>query len=80
MFFSLSKTITKFGGFRIGIGTRFSKKNAPFFLIILLFYAVFILMWYMMIFCGWVIYAVCYGIYWMIKRIINLMKIKGGRK
>ncbi len=77
MFFSLSKTITKFGGFRIGIGTRMNKKNAPLFLIGLFFYAAFMLMWYMLLCCGWLMYAMCYGIYWIIKKIIVLIKTKG---
>ena len=38
MFLSFSKTIAKFGGFRIGIGTRVSKKNAGYALMFLFFY------------------------------------------
>ena len=44
MFMTFSKTIAKVGGFRVGIGTRITKKNAVVFAIILFFYWMFKLM------------------------------------
>lgn len=76
MFLSFSKTIAKFGGFRIGIGTRVSKKNAGYALVFLLFYYMFLMCWYMMIGCLWLIYAMCYGIYWCIKKLVLTLKLK----
>ncbi|MBQ6998554.1 MAG: hypothetical protein IJN62_02065 [Clostridia bacterium] len=70
MFIGISKTIAKVGGFRIGIGTRISKKNAPYALIGIFIYYMFMLCWYMMIGCGWLIYAMCYGIYFLIKTLL----------
>lgn len=70
MFISFSKTIAKFGGFRLGVGTRLSKKNAAWMSWLFLFVAMFKLMWYMLLLCGWLMYAMCYGIYWCIKKII----------
>jgi hypothetical protein len=69
MFISFSKTIAKFGGFRVGIGTRLSKKNAVWLSWLFLFVAIFKLMWYMLLLYGWLIYAMCYGMYWCIKKI-----------
>ena len=76
MFLSFSKTIAKFGGFRIGIGTRVSKKNAGYALIFMLFYYMFLMCWYMMIGCLWLMYAMCYGCYWIVKKIILSLKAK----
>ena len=72
MFIGFSKTIARFGGFRLGIGMRFNKKNAIWLSLIVMFIAMFQLMWYMLLLCGWIIYAICYGIYWCIKKIINV--------
>ena len=41
-----------------------------------MFVAMFKLMWYMMILCGWLFYAICYGIIWCIKRIIKSSRKK----
>ena len=70
MFLSFSKTIAKFGGFRLGIGARLSKKNAVWMLWLFMFIAMFKLTWYMLLLCGWLMYAMCYGMYWCIKKII----------
>ena len=77
MFVGLSKTFAKFGKFRIGAGLRLTKKNAAWMLVILMFVWMFQLCWYMMVLSFWMIYAVCYGIYWVIKKIIQT--IKGNR-
>ena len=80
MFISLSKTIARFGGFRLGIGMRLNKKNAIWLSLIIMFVAMFQLMWYMLLLCGWMIYAVCYGIYWCIKKIIVASSKKQSNK
>ena len=76
MFLSFSKTIAKVGGVRIGIGTRVSKKNAPYALIGIFFYYLFLMCWYMIIGCFWLMYAMCYGCYWVIKKLILSLKSK----
>ena len=80
MFISFSKTIARFGGFRLGVGMRLNKKNAIWMSLIVLFVAMFQLMWYMLILCGWMMYAVCYGIYWCIKKTIGASSKKQNNK
>lgn len=71
MFISLSKTIGKVGGFRIGIGKRITSKNAWWMCLILCFVATFQLMWYMMVLCFWLMYAMFYGMWWCCKKIVK---------
>ena len=71
MFISFSKTIARFGGFRIGLGMRMNKKNAIWMSLIIMFISILKMTWYMMILCGWLFYAVCYGMYWCMKKIID---------
>ena len=71
MFIGFSKTVARFGGFRIGLGMRMSKKNAVWMYFLIMFVALFKLMWYMMLLVGWLIYAMCYGTYWCIKKIAD---------
>ena len=71
MFISISKTIARFGGFRIGIGKRITKKNWWYFGVFLFFYGMVMLCWYAILAALWLIYAMCYGIWWCIKRIIQ---------
>jgi len=71
MFISFSKTIARFGGFRLGVGMRVNKKNAIWMSFLVMFIAMFKAMWYMMVLCGWMVYAVCYGMYWCIKKIVE---------
>ena len=71
MFISFSKTIARFGGFRLGVGMRVNKKNAIWMSFLVMFIAMFKAMWYMLLLCGWLTYAVCYGMYWCIKNIIT---------
>ena len=78
MFISLSKTIGKFGGFRIGIGKRITSKNAWWMLLIICTVCIFQLMWYLLIVVFWLLYAMCYGIWWCIKKLIQ--KISGSKK
>lgn len=74
MFVGLSKTFAKFGGFRLGLGLRLTKSNAPVMLFVLMFVWMFQLMWYMMVLCFWLMYAVCYGFYWCIKKLFSALK------
>lgn len=76
MYIGLSKTIARFGGFRLGIGMRLNKKNAAWLSFVIMFVAIFQLMWYMMLLCGWMIYAMFYGMYWCIKKIIAISSTK----
>lgn len=80
MFITLSKTIGKIGGVRIGVGKRITSKNAWWMLMLLSFAYIFKAMWYMCIFSLWLMYAMCYGIYWlissMIKAIIRMINSK----
>ena len=71
MFISLSKTIGKVGGFRIGIGKRVTAKNAWWLCLIICFVAVLQLTWYMCILAFWLMYAMFYGIWWCCKKIIQ---------
>ena len=50
------------------------------FSLIVMFVAMFQLMWYMMVLCGWIIYAVCYGTYWCIKKLITIFSRKHKNK
>lgn len=74
MFFSLSKTISKFGGFRLGVGIRITKNNVLWMSLIVLFINIFKLMWYAVILCFWLIYAVFYGIYWLALNVLKCRK------
>ena len=74
MFIGFSKTIARFGGFRLGVGIRMGKKNAFLVCMIIMFVSMFKLMWYMLLLCGWVTYAVCYGMYWCIKKLIRSLR------
>ena len=74
MFISLSKTLAKVGGFRLGLGIRMNKRNAPLLWCLTLFVSMFQLMWYLTILCLWLMYAMCYGIYWCIKQIVRKVK------
>jgi hypothetical protein len=71
MFISLSKTLARFGGFRLGVGMRLSKKNMIWMSLIVITIQMFKAMWYMMIVLFWLMYALGYGIYkaykWMFK-------------
>ena len=69
MFISLSKTFVKFGGFRLGFGMRLNKKNAIWMSLVVMFVAMFKFMWYMLVLCGWMMYASIYGMYWCVKKI-----------
>ena len=74
MFLSLSKTLARFGGFRLGLGLRLTKKNAIWMLFLVMFVYLLQAMWYMMILICWLVYAVCYGMVWCIKRLFQVLK------
>ena len=57
MFLSLSKTLARFGGFRLGVGIRMTKKNTIGALFLIMFISILKMMWYLMIVCFWMIYA-----------------------
>lgn len=69
MFVSLSKTFTKFCGFRFGLGIRITKNNAIWALLMASFVCVLQMMWYMLVLFFWIIYALFYGIIWCVKAI-----------
>lgn len=79
MFVSLSKTLARFGGFRLGLGVRMKKSNAPWMLLIYLFVLIFQAMWYALVICFWLMYAACYGLYWCIKKAVEAIKQRGAR-
>lgn len=76
MFISFSKTVARFGGIRIGVGMRMSKKNAPAFivgaLVYYMLYYTLLLMWYMMLASFWLMYATVYGTIWMLKKTFKI--------
>ncbi|MBO7149342.1 MAG: hypothetical protein J6V71_00455 [Clostridia bacterium] len=76
MFISLSKTIAKVGGFRLGVGLRITKNNILWVSIILMFVYMIQLTWYMMVLCGWIMYAMFYGIIWCVKKIVKTISSK----
>ena len=52
MFVTLTKTLKRMAGFRLGFGIRVNKRNAPLWCVALLFVGIFYLMWYMTIGAG----------------------------
>ena len=74
MFVGLSKTLLKFGGFRLGIGMRISKNNMIWMSLLVMFVQLFKAIWYMMIVACWAMYAMIYGMYWCIKKSIPFFK------
>lgn len=77
MFLSLSKTMSKFGNIRLGLGIRLTKSNAAWMGLLMIFVWMFQLVWYMMLLCFWLVYAVCYALYLGIKAIYK--KVTGNR-
>ena len=65
MFISLSKTLARFGGVRLGVGMRMSKKNAPYIGIFVAMLMMFKAMWYLIIVSFWMVYAAIYGAVWL---------------
>ena len=72
MYISLSKTLARFGGIRLGVGMRMSKKNAPAFIVGLLTYCFGMFIWYIMLFCFWMIYVMIYGTVLVLKKMFKI--------
>ena len=72
MFISLSKTVARFGGIRLGVGMRMSKKNAPAFIVGILTYYFGLFIWYIMLFCFWMIYVMIYGTVLALKKMFKI--------
>jgi len=68
MFIGFSKVLSK--GSKFHIGFRLTKKNAPWLAIVLLFYWALKMMVFIMVLYAWLTYAVCYGMYWCIKKLV----------
>lgn len=78
MFITLSKTIGHFGGFRLGVGTRITSKNIWYMGIFIFFIWMFKLMWYALVLTFWMMYAMCYGTFWLCKKLVQLV-FKSGK-
>lgn len=76
MFIGLSKTIARFSGFRLSVGMRITKKNALWMSLIVMFACMFKAAWYMLLLCGWIMYAIFYGIIWCVKKTIKTFTFK----
>lgn len=63
MFLGLSTTLARFGKFRLTAGIRITKRNMVWMWLVLAIVYMFQAMWYMLVTCGWLMYAVGYGIY-----------------
>lgn len=74
MFVGLSKTLSKFGGFRLGIGMRITKNNMIWMSLLIMVVQLFKAVWYLMIIAFWIMYAMFYGLYWCIKKSIPFLK------
>lgn len=73
MFISLSKTLGKVGGFRIGIGKRITSKNAWWMCLVVCCVACLQLTWYMCVLSLWLVYAAMYGMWWVCKKLFVLI-------
>ena len=72
MFIGFSKTLARFGGFRLGVGMRITKKNAAWAAFIPLIIWCFQMMWYMIILSFWLMYATIYAICWLLKKMFKI--------
>lgn len=73
MFLSFSQTLARFGGFRLGLGLRLTKKNSIWILFIMMFVYIVRAMWYMGVLIFWLIYAMVYGITYAVKKSMSLI-------
>ncbi len=74
MFIGLSKTLARFGGFRLGVGLRLTKNNMIWMAFIIMFVQMLKATWYMMVVCFWMMYAMFYGLWWCFKKIFPKVK------
>lgn len=72
MFIGLSKTFLRFGGFRLGMGMRISKKNIGWAYLMFFVVWMFQLFWYCLVFTFWLMYAMFYFIFWLFKKVFKL--------
>lgn len=83
MFLTFDKTVAKFGGVRVGVGIQLTKKDMRRLSFLMMVISICKLMWTVAIACGWAIYALFYGVYWVVKwavkQIICLCKRKASR-
>lgn len=71
MFLGFSKTLHRMSGFRIGAGFRLNKWWALF---VIFFFAMFYMMWWSILLCGWLVYGVCFITYKFIKWCVDELK------
>lgn len=68
MFISLSKAMARFGGFRLGMGMRISKKNIGWAYLMFFVVWMFQMIWYMIILAFWIMYAFIYCLFLLFKK------------
>lgn len=71
MFISFSKVLGKVGGFHIGFRKKITSKNLLWISLLYCFVAICQLLWYTAILMGWLLYAFCYGIAWVTKKLFT---------
>lgn len=76
MFISCSKMLTKFGGFRLGLGLRITKNNIMWMSFIIMFVSILQACWYMMLLVFWMFYGMVYGTIYIVKKILTIRKQK----
>ena len=74
MFIGLSKTLARFGGFRLGVGLRLTKSNMYWMAFLIMFINILKATWYIMVICFWLIYAICYGLAYGCKKLIKKLR------
>lgn len=74
MFLSLSKTLKKFGGVRLGLGLRMNKKNSIWVAFVAMFVCLFQICWYLLVVCFWLMCAICYGGWLCVKKTVRAIK------
>ena len=79
MFMSFSKTIAKVGGFRFGIRMRRTKSNSLWFFLALSVIYTCQFMWYSMVVCLWVMYAMAYGVLKGIGKLYRILSKRFGK-
>ncbi len=74
MFISLSKTLARFGGFRLGVGLRLTKSNMLWMSFVVMFVYLLKATWYMMVICFWIVYALYYGLFYCCRKLLEKLK------
>lgn len=73
MFIGLTKALGK-SKIRIGAGVRITKNNIWYMLFFLLLYYAFLMCWYCIVLSFWIIYAMIYGCFILIRWIVRKIK------